>query len=70
MLFRSITTASGVCRGQGLTVLPGVRGFLDKRGYTEEGIRYDKNGNILNLIRRANGNIVDNLVYSYTDNRF
>lgn len=42
---------------------------LDKRGYTEEGIRYDKNGNILNLIRRANGNIVDNLVYSYTGNR-
>ncbi len=42
---------------------------LDKLGYTEEGIRYDKNGNILNLIRRANGNIVDNLVYSYTGNR-
>ena len=42
---------------------------MDKRGYTEEGIRYDKNGNILNLIRRANGNIVDNLVYSYTGNR-
>ena len=42
---------------------------MDKQGYTEEGIRCDKNGNILNLIRRANGNIVDNLVYSYTGNR-
>ena len=37
--------------------------------YTESGISYDKNGNILALQRSAAGTIVDNLTYSYTGNR-
>ncbi|PWG78248.1 RHS repeat domain-containing protein, partial [Pararcticibacter amylolyticus] len=37
--------------------------------YTENGISYDKNGNILTLQRSAGGSIVDNLTYSYEGNR-
>ena len=37
--------------------------------YTEKGITYDRNGNILTLQRTAAGNLVDNLVYGYDGNR-
>lgn len=33
------------------------------------GLRYDLNGNILNLQRMSNGNLVDNLSYSYKGNQ-
>ncbi|PWG82118.1 DUF6443 domain-containing protein [Pararcticibacter amylolyticus] len=37
--------------------------------YTENGINYDKNGNILTMQRSAAGSIVDNLTYGYEGNR-
>ncbi|WP_462429623.1 DUF6443 domain-containing protein [Butyricimonas virosa] len=37
--------------------------------YTEKGISYDYNGNIMTLQRTAKGNTVDNLVYNYTGNQ-
>ena len=37
--------------------------------YTEKGITYDRNGNILTLQRTAAGNLVDNLIYGYDGNR-
>ncbi|WP_099293145.1 MULTISPECIES: RHS repeat domain-containing protein [unclassified Butyricimonas] len=37
--------------------------------YLEKGITYDRNGNIKTLQRTANGNVIDNLVYSYTGNQ-
>ncbi|MGX5689535.1 RHS repeat domain-containing protein [Arcticibacter tournemirensis] len=37
--------------------------------YSENGISYDKNGNILTLQRSAGGIMVDNLSYSYDGNR-
>ena len=37
--------------------------------YLERGIAYDRNGNIKTLQRTANGNTVDNLVYTYTGNQ-
>ena len=36
--------------------------------YVEQGIGYDKNGNILSLKRYSNGVLVDNLTYSYNGN--
>ena len=36
--------------------------------YVEQGIGYDKNGNILSLKRYSNGVLVDNLAYSYNGN--
>ena len=37
--------------------------------YAEQGITYDKNGNILSLKRFNNGALVDNLTYTYSGNR-
>ena len=37
--------------------------------YAEQGIAYDKNGNILSLKRFNNGALVDNLTYTYSGNR-
>ncbi|KAA8476146.1 RHS repeat-associated protein [Arcticibacter tournemirensis] len=37
--------------------------------YSENGISYDKNGNILTLQRSAGGNTIDNLTYNYDGNR-
>ena len=38
-------------------------------GYTEKGITYDRNGNILTLQRTASGSTIDNQAYSYDGNR-
>lgn len=42
---------------------------LSTAGYTEKGLHYDRNGNILGLQRTAAGNLVDHLIYNYTGNR-
>ena len=39
-----------------------------ENSFTEKGISYDRNGNILTLQRTANGNTVDDLSYSYNGN--
>ena len=39
-----------------------------ENSFTEKGISYDRNGNILTLQRTANGNTVDDLAYSYNGN--
>ena len=39
-----------------------------ENSFTEKGISYDRNGNILTLKRTANGNTVDDLAYSYNGN--
>ena len=38
-------------------------------GYTEKGITYDRNGNILTLQRTASGSTVDNQAFSYDGNK-
>ncbi|MDW3193956.1 MAG: DUF6443 domain-containing protein [Cytophagales bacterium] len=38
-------------------------------GGNDAGIRYDNNGNILNLFRRGTGGISDDLLYAFTGNR-
>ena len=39
-----------------------------ENSFTEKGISYDRNGNILTLQRTANGTTVDDLAYSYNGN--
>ena len=39
-----------------------------ENSFTEKGISYDRNGNILTLKRTADGNTVDDLAYSYNGN--
>jgi len=38
-------------------------------GYSETGMSYDRNGNILSLNRYSNGTLIDQLSYSYKGNR-
>ena len=60
----------------GLGRLEGATQFVEtesgwqamENSFTEKGISYDRNGNMLSLKRTANGNTVDDLAYSYHGN--